>query len=224
VQVKTKNAIVSGLVVLFVGLLWFQFVYSPMESKASKAKAATKDANITADNLRKALDGTSGSKKSTKNNDPSTDAMVEALPVDGGEAAFLRSLDQIQASSGAQWQSITPVAPIVSGSVATITVGITVNGTEDELARYQTGLEALKRTFIMDNVTIGQSGSGTDATGVAGRVFLGPNLVMQISGRIFSQPTAVQSPTGVANGATTPVTGAPAPTGGASSPPGVSNN
>ena len=56
-QVKTKNLLVGALVVLLVGALWYKVVYSPMESKASKAKTAAHDADTSAASLRQALGG-----------------------------------------------------------------------------------------------------------------------------------------------------------------------
>jgi Tfp pilus assembly protein PilO len=230
VQVKTKNIVVSVLVVLFVGLAWYQFVYSPMASSASKSRAAAKDANTNADNLRKAISGTNSAKKKTKNNDPSTDLMQAALPVDAAESSFLRSVDALRVSSGADWQSITPTAPVISGTVSTISVGITVQGTEDELAQYASGLGDLQRLFVMDNLAISAaSGSSGVPGGTSGRVLNGhfnggATLQMQISGRIFSQPGAIASATTGAAGSTTPAAGAAAPTGGTGSTPAVQNS
>jgi Tfp pilus assembly protein PilO len=217
VQVKTKNLAVGALVVLLLGMLWYRAVYSPMESKASKAKAAALAADTSSANLRQALNGSSSTKK---NNDQavSSQAMLEAVPIQTAEASFLRSIDAIRVSSGANWQTITPGTPTPAGSLVTISVAITAQGTEDEIARYVAGLSTMKRVFIVDNLTIQ---SGTNAAtgsgpvrGHAGAVFLGDSEQLQISGRIFASATA---------SATTPATGAPAPTGGAGAPTGSVN-
>ena len=215
-QVKTKNIAVGALVVLLVGMLWYRVVYSPMESKASKAKAAAQDANTTSANLRQALVGTS-TKKKTKTADVSTKALLAAVPIDIAEASFLRSVDAIRVSSGAAWQSVNPSPPTISGSVATVTVAITAQGTEDEITRYLTSLTTLPRVFIPDNVTITQGGSSASPSagavqGHAGSVFIGNIEQVQISGRIFASAAAASSTTTGAARAATGATGAPAPT------------
>ncbi len=230
-QVKTKNMIVGALVVLLVSMLWYRVVYSPMESKASKAKTAAHDADTSAANLRQALAGTSSNSKKNKAQDVSTQKMLAGIPLERAQASFLRSLDALRVSSGALWQSVTPSAPTVSGTVTSMTVAITAAGTEDQVARYVAGLSALKRVFVLDNLTITKGGStsaaGTVTTGHAGAVFFGDVMQLQISGRIFSQPAApaaATTGTGSPSGSsTTPTTGAPAPTGGAAAPNGNVN-
>jgi len=194
VQVKTKNVLVVALVVLLVGGLWYKVVYSPMESKASKAKTAATAADTSAAGLRQQL-GQSGATKKTNGQIVSLGAMLTAIPVDSAEASFLRSIDALRVATGATWQSITPAAPTSTGSLATISVGISVQGTEDQLARYVSGLADLKRIFVTDNVTITSGGTGP------GHVFAAGPMQMQISGRIFGQPVATPAATG-ATGAT----------------------
>ncbi|HEY5173131.1 MAG TPA: type 4a pilus biogenesis protein PilO [Acidimicrobiia bacterium] len=200
-QVKTKNLLVSALVVLLVGALWYKVVYSPMESKASKAKIAAHDADTSAAGLRQALGDTSAAKKANGHDVP-LGVMLAAIPVDSAEASFLRGIDALRVVSGADWQSITPASPVSTGNLTTITVGISVQGTEDELNRYVSGLAELKRIFVTDNVTITASGKGQ------GNVFAAGLLQLQVSGRIFSQPAAISSATagatGTAGSATTP--------------------
>lgn len=212
-QVKTKNVMVGALVVVLVGALWYRVVYSPMEAKASKAKSAAQVADATSAKLRRSLEDFSGAKKRT--NDALTGPMLAAVPIDSAEASFLRTIDALRVSSGADWQSITPAPPVLSGNVTTITVGIAVQGTEDQLMRYLAGLADSKRLFVVDSLTISQG--GTPGTGASpGGVFSGSALQMQISGRIFSQPGAASATvgaTGSSPGATTRVTGAPAPAG-----------
>jgi Tfp pilus assembly protein PilO len=209
VQVKTKNLVVGAVVVLLVGLLWYRAVYSPMESKASKAKSAALAADTSSANLRQALTGASSTKKNNGQTATSQE-MLTAIPIETAQASFLRSIDAIRVSSGAAWQTITPGTPTPAGSFVTISMAITAQGTEAEIARYVAGLSTMQRVFIVDNVTI-QSGAGAPAgsgtaRGHAGAVFLGDLQQLQISGRIFSSASAVAS-------ATTPATGAPAPTG-----------
>jgi Tfp pilus assembly protein PilO len=218
VQVKTKNLMIGAVVVLLVGLLWYTVVYSPMEAKASKAKTAAHEADKSVASLRQAINGSIAAKKGTKSHDVSTETMLAAIPVGDAEASFLRSVDALRVASGADWQSITPTPPTASGTITTINVGITVQGTEAQLLRYASGLYDLKRIFLVDNMSI--------TAGAAGAAGSAPSPAqMQISGRIFSQPS-VSAATGGTTGAggTTPVTGAPAPTGGATAPAGVQNN
>ncbi len=228
-QVKTKNLAVSALIVVLVGALWYRVVYSPMESKASKAKTAAHDADTSSANLRQALTGSTSGAQKAKKPDVSTQAMLQAVPVDAAEASFLRSIDDIRVSSGADWQSVSPTAPSVSGTIATINVAISVQGTEDEIARYMESLTTLKRVFILDSVAISQGGSKSPAgsgpvQGQAGAVFIGDLQQLQISGRIFASPAAVAATTTGATGTpTTPTTGAPAPTSGAAAPTGTVN-
>jgi hypothetical protein len=161
--------------------------------------------------------------------------MLVAVPADAAESSFLRNLDTLRIASGAAWQSVTPTPPALSGNVSTINVAITVEGSEAQINRYVAGLGDLKRLFVVDNLSITPAGAdaaaGSSTTGHAGSVFIGDHFSAQISGRIFSQPSATATvttgasgATGVSRSGTTPGTGAPAPTGGSSGPTGVQNN
>jgi Tfp pilus assembly protein PilO len=221
---------VAGLVVLLVGMLWYRVVYSSMESKASKAKTAAHDADAQAKSLRAQLDGTTGNK--AKTTDPDAAVMHEAIPDDAAEATFLRSMNTLLASSGVTWQSVSPAVPTVSGNLSTIGVSVTVQGTQDQVKTFLTGLGELKRLFVADNVSIAPGGSTAGAgappdQGQPGKAFLGDTVTASISGRIFSQTSAVAPPAGsTATGSTgTATTPASSPaSGGATSPPGVSNS
>jgi Tfp pilus assembly protein PilO len=218
VQVKTKNMVVGGLIVLLVGLLWWRVVYSPMESKASKDKTAAHDSQTSAANLRTAIGAANGSTSKKKPTDVSSKAMLTAIPIDAAEASFLRSIDELRLGSGADWQSISPSTPVVANGMTSITVAITAQGSEDEIARYVAGLSAMPRVFIVDNMAITKSGSSAaagsgPATGQAGAAFFGDQLSLSITGRIFSQQAVASTTTGAGGSSTTPTTGAPAPTG-----------
>jgi Tfp pilus assembly protein PilO len=203
VQVKTKTLIVGGLAVLMVGLLWYRMVYSPIQSKTSKANAAAHSADLDAKNLQDAIDNIMATSKKDAAKDVGTAKMLTAVPADTAEASFLRSLDGLRASSGANWQSVTPSTPSAAGGVTSIGVSINVFGTEGTLARYLNGLYSMNRLFVPDNVTL--TPQGQSQLGGSGALFVGGLMQMQVSGRIFAGPAATPATTGVSgtSGATT---------------------
>jgi Tfp pilus assembly protein PilO len=209
VQVKTKNLLMGALVVLFVGLAWFQFVYSPMENKASKARTAAHDADQSAAQLRRELAG--GTTKTPKNDDASSVAMLQAVPVDPAESTFLREIDALRVQTGAAWQSITPTVgaagPVGSTNVTTINVGITVQGTSNQLLQYVGGLSGLKRIFVADNVTLTANGSKAPAGSPGGASSTSDQMALQVTGRIFSQAAAAAGSTGSTSSGTPAQTG-----------------
>lgn len=227
-QVKAKNAMLSAVVVLLVGALWYKVVYSSMESKASKAKTAAHNADETAANLQARINAINTAKKKDKAHAVSKSALLTAVPADAAEASFLRAIDALRISSGADWQSISPGAPVLSGALTTINVAVTVQGTESQLMSYENGLYDLKRIFVLDGLSISANGSavapGVVNRGSAGSVFSGDRLQMQLTGRIFSQAAAVGSATAGATGTTGAATGVKSPAVGAPAPAGVQNN
>jgi len=222
VQVKTKNIVVGALVVLLVGMLWYRVVYSPMQSKASKAKTAAHDADTQSAGLRQALKSSSASTKKPKST--STESLLAATPADPAEASFLRSLEAIRIDSGAAWQTIAPSTPAPATGGTSITVAITASGTEAQITRYLADLTALKRIFVIDNLSVAPGGSTSPAGSSTpqahpGAVFLGDVQQVSITGRIFTSTTATSSTaTGATGTATTPTTAAPA---GAGAPTGA---
>ena len=198
-QVKSKNLIIAVVAVLVIGAVWYSFVYSPMKSKTSKANTAAHNAQLDADNTKKAIDDFQAlTKKAAK--DVGTQQMLAAVPTGAAESQLLRSLDALLATSGAGWQSTTPGPPTAAGPVASYNVTINVVGTEGQLARYLAGLYKMKRVFIPDNVTItsNECDDGFDSAGhpcVAGALFKGGEMSMTISGRAFAGPAAAPNAT-----------------------------
>jgi Tfp pilus assembly protein PilO len=225
VHVKMKNMAVAGLVVLLVGMLWYRVVYSPMTSKASKAKTAAHDADAQSANLSQALKGTGPS--AAKKQAASDRSTLAALPTDPAEAAFFRSLDALHVSSGASWQAVTNGVPAPSGDFTTITVSLTAQGTETQIAAFMDGLSAMPRLFLVDNVTLSPAGAGAPGSAAPvvhpGALFRGDSEHLTISGRIFSSSAGAASATAASSGgSTTPATGATAPAG-APAPTGTVN-
>src|SRR5262249_55784666 len=150
--------------VLMVGLLWYRVVYSPMKGKTSKANAAAQNSETEAKSLQQAIDDLTATNKKNATKDIGTAKMLQAVPADSAEPSFLRNLDVLRVSTGADFQSVSPSTPTATGQVTTINVSITVQGNEDQLARYLSGLYSMTRIFIPDNVTLTPGGS-TDPAG-----------------------------------------------------------
>jgi len=192
--------IVGAFAVLVVGLLWYQFVYSPIKSKTSKANTAAQAAQSDVDSLQHQIDALNASNKKNQAKDIGTSQMLRAIPADFAEASFLRSLDTLRGTSGAAWQSVTPSVPTLAGGLTSINVSITVNGNEEQLARYLSGLYSMPRIFIPDNVTVTRTGQDL---GPAGALFAGGSMQMQVSGRIFAGPAALLPTTSGTGSSTT---------------------
>ena len=82
-----------------------------MESKASKAKSAAHDAAECRQPALRYLRRRGSTKKNTKNHDVATDVMPSARFPSPRTQLRLRSVDALRVSSGADWQSITPITP-----------------------------------------------------------------------------------------------------------------
>jgi Tfp pilus assembly protein PilO len=190
VQVKTKSLIVGVLAVVIVGLVWFQFLYSPIKSKTSKANAAAQSSQTEVDSLQQQIDQLNAADKKAKAKDIGSAQMLQAVPADAAEASFLRSLDQVRAASGASWQSTTPSTPAAAGNVTSIGLSIEVQGTEAQLARYLQGLYTMRRIFIADNVTLSANGCTDLSPCPGGALFKGADMQLTITGRVFAGPAA----------------------------------
>jgi Tfp pilus assembly protein PilO len=233
VQVKTKNVAVIALGVVLVLLLWYRMVYSSMSSQATKAKQSTHDAQLRVDALQRQLRQSTGDAAGQAKK-ASADELQHAIPVTPGLSNFLRTTDKIRAASGVGFQSITPSAPTLVGSVQTINLGIVVQGEYRQVLTYLDALMKTRRLVIVDNVNVtggGASGAsaapgGSIAGGPTGEVFAGvgaaPTLQVQLTARLFTQ-----APTGLAIGSSPGAAGSTtkSPAGGPTSPPpGVQNN
>ncbi len=233
-QVKTKNVAVIALGVLLVLLLWYRMIYSSMSSQAAKAKQSTHDAELRVDALQRQLNQTTGDGKGGEAKKASADELQNAIPVTPELSNFLRATDKIRAASGVGFQSITPSAPTLVGSVETINLGIIVQGEYPKVIDYLDRLMKTPRLVIVDNVGVTGGGSssasssgGPTGGGPTGEVFAGvgaaPTLQVQLTARLFAQaPTGLSvgsSPNGAAGSSSNQPAGGPT-----SPPPGTQNN
>ena len=222
-QVRTKNLVVVGLGVALVLLLWWRFVYSSYESRTTKANQATADAETRLKALQLQVKTATGDPQKKK---ASLRDLQNAIPSTPALSAFLREVDKIRTDVGIPeaFQTITPSPPTVSGTTASINLGITATGSYDQMIKYVNRLNSLSRLVVIDNVqfTAGAAGNngGNTNGGPIGKVFAGqgsaPAISVQLTARLFM--TAAGTVTPGANGAD----GAKPSGGGA--PTGVSNS
>jgi hypothetical protein len=229
--VKTKNLMVGALLALLVLVLFYRVVYGSMQSQASKAKKSQQNYETQIGALQQQLKAASPGGNGAPTKGVSKDELAAAVPPAANEAEFLRILDQIRDASGVTVQQISPTSPTgTSGGgaatasqttpagVTAISVGITVQGTFDQVQDYVNRLMHAPRLIVIDgeNVTVGGSSGDSQSGGAAvGPVFAGQGqpaqLQVSITARLFTLGTAS---TGNANSATgaTPVATTPGTT------------
>jgi Tfp pilus assembly protein PilO len=190
---KQKNLMVGALVAALVMALWYMMLYSPLNSKASKANKAASAAQAKETSLRADLRKISPTGAAAKNQKKLDALLQSSVPKDPAEAAFLRQLNSIKNSTGVAFQSVTPSPPTSASGLSSIGVSITVQGSDAQVMSYLQRLEKLSRLFVTDNVTVTASGASNAATtgGPVGHVFAGagsaPILQVLVTGRVFTQ-------------------------------------
>ncbi len=157
-QVKTKNLMVGILVAVLVLLLWYRVAYAPAKSSAAKAKDQTQQLEDRAATLQRQLDGDAKKKKEKQEAIPST-KLVAAVPVNDKITAFLRRTDQIAATSGVDYQSVTPTLGSAEGGLSVINVGVTVDGSYASVMSYLGTMLSDSRIMLMDNVSLTAGGA-----------------------------------------------------------------
>jgi hypothetical protein len=203
---KNKNVMFGALLALLALVLFYRVVYGSMQSQASKAKKSQQNYETQISALQHQLKLIAPGANGGPTKGVSKDELAAAVPPAANEAEFLRIFQQIGDASGVKFSQVTPSNPNgTSGSsssssassaaagVQTINVGITVQGTYNEVQDYVNRLMHAPRLLVIDseNVTTGPSSSGTQTGGgPVGPVFAGqgqaPTLQVQLTARIFT--------------------------------------
>jgi Tfp pilus assembly protein PilO len=208
VQVKTKNLLVGILVTVLVLALWYKVLYSPAKSSATKANDEAAQLQQQVDVMRADVARETAKRKEKAAAVP-VKKLQAAVPVDNQLTTFIRKTDALAASSGVDWQSVTPSVPAATGSTQTISVAVSVAGGYASVMTYLRGMLGADRIFIIDNVSFTAAAPVGDAAtdgSITGEVFGAPggtpSLQVTIAGRLFTQAdaaAATSNPTGTSN-------------------------
>jgi Tfp pilus assembly protein PilO len=215
---KTKTLAVSAVIGLLMLALGWNFLVKPARSEASKVKAETAtertklqplQAQLAQANIDAAHAGTFNTRLA---------ALKRAVPDSPQLADFIRDANAIADASHISWQSVSHGPPTLGTTgVSTIAVGITINGTYEQVLDYLGRIASLQRLVVIDNLTFGAGGSpgagsaaDTAGTGSTGPFSGGSRHTVTITGRMFLTPSA------------TDASGATGTTGGVTSSPGAS--
>ncbi len=227
---KTKNLAVSILAALLVLAVWYQYLLKPTRSQASKVRAETATDRAKLAPLQRQLDQARADDAHKSTLAAQLAALQLAVPNSPALAAFVRDANQIAAASGVSWQSVTHALPTPSlGGVETITVGIQVKGTYEQVLDYVGRLAGIRRLLVVDSVQLNTSsstGAGAPSdTGSSTGPFTGASkLSATISGRMFvGGAAAASSATGSGSSTASASTGT-ASSGSGSAHPSTLNN
>jgi len=115
-------------------------------------------------------------------------ALREQLASEPDLAEFIRAAEAIKEEAGVEWVTVAPSAPVQTGSVATISLNIEVEGEYDQVLSYLKALEALSRTVVTDGIVLtAVDGSTGSASGDDEVVASGPPRVhVALTARMFS--------------------------------------
>jgi Tfp pilus assembly protein PilO len=217
--VKTKNLAVGALVGFLVLALWYNFLLKPTNSKVSKVKADTETERAKLQPLQAQLAQANIDAAHADTFKSRLAVLKHAVPDSPDLANFIRDANDIAQASGLTWQSVTHGPPTdVAGGASTISVGIQVQGTYEQVLDYLARIAELKRLVVIDGVQFSAAGTtgagpgaGTGATESSGPFSGASTLSVSISARMFeipqTDPTAVDGTTATGT-ATTPAGGA----------------
>jgi Tfp pilus assembly protein PilO len=192
---KTKNIAVGALVAVLTMALWYNFLLKPSRSDAKKVKAETETEKTKLAPLQAQLAQANNDAAHASTFKAQLAALKHALPESPDLANFIRDANGIAAASGIDWQSVSHSVPTPGADgIATITLGIQVKGTYEQVLDYLTRMAALKRLVVIDGVQFNGAGAGAGAGAPAGPgASTGPfsgasQLSVTIAARMFATP------------------------------------
>ena len=197
---KTKNLAVGALAAVLTLALWWNFLLKPTRAEATKVKADTEVQQAKLQPLQAQLAQAHADETHAGTFKAQLAALQRAVPDSPALAAFIRDANRIAEASNISWQSVTHGSPSPgTAGIASITVGIQIKGSYEQVMDYLGRIAALERLLVLDTVQFTSAGTtgagGGAAVGGAGEStgpFSGSSeLSVTISARMFETPAAL---------------------------------
>lgn len=212
---KTKNTMVGVLAGVLVLALWWTVLLKPTRAKASKVRSDTAVEQQKLDPLQTQLVKAQHDAAHAAEFKAELDSLQKAMPGSPALATFIRDANAIASATGVSWESVTHGQPTLGvGGVISISLGIQVKGTYEQVVEYLTRLAALQRLVVVDGVQLSTAastgattGSSASSGGSTGPFSGGSQLSATITARMFVSPGATSS-TSDGSGTSTVSTGA----------------
>jgi Tfp pilus assembly protein PilO len=209
---KTKNLAVGALAAALTLALWWNFLLKPTQKQASKVKAETTMERTKLQPLEAQVAQAQADAAHASTFKAQLAVLQHAVPDSPALADFIRDANAIADASRISWQSVThgPPTPGTAG-VASITVGIQIRGTYEQVRDYLGRIAALSRLLVLDNVQFAAVGATTTTPGGAaagpasstGPFVGGTELTVTITARMFETPAGLAEAPGAYAGAVT---------------------
>jgi Tfp pilus assembly protein PilO len=190
---KTKNIAVGALIAVLTMALWYNFLLKPSRSDAKQVKAEVETEKAKLPPLQAQLAQANNDAAHAGTFKAQLAALTHALPESPELANFIRDANAIAAASNIDWQSVSHSEPTPGADgTATITLGIQVKGTYEQVLDYLTRMSALKRLVVIDGLQFNGAGAGAgDSAGPGATTgpFSGAStLSVTIAARMFETP------------------------------------
>ncbi len=190
-----RNVLIGGAIAFVIVILaWYFVIYSPAGDDLSAAEASTAAEAGTTQDLENTLARLAAQSKNSTRQEALLRKFDQAIPEKSNLAEFIIQLNELQSSSGIEFQSVAPSPPAAGGSTSVIALNINITGSFFQVKNYLSELERLERLVIIDGVNIAAGGESTDTIG----------LTVTLTGRMFTRAAPASAPG--TPGATTPTT------------------
>jgi hypothetical protein len=186
--------LVGGMALLVVVALGWVFVLSPRTSALAEVRQQIEDVRAQNDGLRQQINVLRAQEAALGDVRTTAQALAAKFPPTADQPRMFREITLAAAAAGipaAKVTTLTPQAPItgrpgqVTGAqlpgasstadLARQTVGMSVEGTLDQLQRLMRNLENMSRAYLVTSLTLGQgSEAGLYNATITGEMFVMP--------------------------------------------------
>jgi Tfp pilus assembly protein PilO len=161
----------AGLAALVLVVAWYLAVFSPQARNLSKAHKAHTAAEQKISQLQGQLVQLNALKAQIPADKAALSTLDAAVPSSPQLDSTLRQIQQAASASGVSLSSLSPSAPITTGSTTapktsstpSIVLTMSATGSYSEIAGYLTQLAGMPRTVVVTGLNIAGTGAGLTA-------------------------------------------------------------